>query len=171
MGKLLGSIIFVFFASTGLSIYFGVTYAYENLKTCSDTLLNVSSAVFTLMGIWIAFIYPNALSRIVDPKRIAVADFSENADESKRLSSIVGSVLKSATVVIAILTMTLLRVILPNIPSVTENILLIKQLALGIMTSLFFLQIQAVWEVISANILFLNDLHIKKAVKDVEKEY
>lgn len=171
MLKISGWIALIFLTSIAGAIYFNVTYKYEDLKTCSDTLLNVSSAVFTLMGIWIAFIYPNALSRIVDPKRVAAADFSENSDEYKRLSNIVGSVMKSAGVVLAIMAFNLLRVVLPNFSIITDNLVLVKQIALGSMISLFALQAHAVWEVITANILFLNDLYTKKATKDIEKEY
>ncbi|MDO8654157.1 MAG: hypothetical protein Q7R66_18455 [Undibacterium sp.] len=171
MAKNLIAHLFAFVAVTSLCIYFKIHYAFADLKSFTDVLLNVSGAVFTLMGIWIAFLYPNALSRIVDPNRIAVADFSESLNESKRLSAIVGSVLKSAAVVLAIMTMTLSKVILSNIDWVIVNADLIKQIAFGISTSLFLIQAEAVIGVIFANVMFLNDLHTKRADKQVENDY
>jgi hypothetical protein len=155
----------------GCSIYFDFKYLYADLKSFTDVLLNVSGVVFTLMGIWIAFLYPNALRRIVDPERIATADFSESAGESVRLTAIVGSVLKSAVVVIAIMAMTLLKVVLPHIEALMLHIVLVKQVALAISATMFLIQAEAIFEVMMANILFLNDLHIKRAERQVDNEY
>ena len=65
--------IFSYFFVSKLSI----SYSFEDYKEYSSVLINVSSMVFTIMGIWIAFLYPNALSRIIDPK-ITTVDFSES---------------------------------------------------------------------------------------------
>jgi hypothetical protein len=152
-------------------IHFDFKYLYADLKAFTDVLLNVSGVVFTLMGIWIAFLYPNALSRIVDPGRIATADFSESASESIRLTAIVGSVLKSAVVVLAIMAMTLLKVVLPHFEVMMLHLVLVKQVALAVAATMFLIQAEAIFEVMMANLLFLNDLHIKRAERQVDNEY
>ena len=55
---------------------FSLTYSFNDLKDYMNVLLGISGMVFTIMGIWIAFLYPNALSRIVDPNKIKTADFA-----------------------------------------------------------------------------------------------
>lgn len=148
-----------------------IEYQYADLKAFLDVLLNVSGVVFTLMGIWIAFLYPNALARIVGPSSVITADFSEGKEEYVRLTAIVGSVLKSAFVVLVIMALNLARVIFPAIPIIVENLILIKQLALGFACMLFLIQSDAVMEVILANVKFLNDLHTKRASRQAEDEY
>jgi hypothetical protein len=160
-----------FFGVAASTIYWDVRFSYSDLKGFLDVLLNVSGAVFTLMGIWIAFLYPNALARIVDPKKIAVADFTESREEYARLTEIVGSVLKSAVVVLAIMGMNLAKVILPVFPWIAENIHVVKNVGLASSALLFVIQSDAVLGVIFANIMFLNDLHTKRAIKQVEEEY
>lgn len=155
----------------GCFIHFDFKYPYADLKAFTDVLLNVSGVVFTLMGIWIAFLYPNALRRIVDPERIAVADFSESKIESIRLTAIVGSVLKSAVVVIVIMAMTLLKVVVPHFDVMIQHSAIVKQVALAVAATMFLIQSEAIFEVIRANMLFLNDLHIKRAERQVDNEY
>jgi hypothetical protein len=151
--------------------YWDVRFLYADLKSFLDVLLNVSGAVFTLMGIWIAFLYPNALARIVDPKKIAAADFSETREEYARLTEIVGAVLKSAIVVMAIMGLNLAKIILPVIPWVADHLLIVKNAGLAFSTLLFAVQGDAVIGVIFANIMFLNDLHTKRITKQAEDEY
>lgn len=93
---------------------FSLTYSFNDLKDYMNVLLGISGMVFTIMGIWIAFLYPNALSRIVDPNKIKTADFTESLLETKRLENIVGSVLKSALVMSCVMFLFLLKVTLGN---------------------------------------------------------
>lgn len=163
--------LFIFFATTALGRYFAINYSYADFKSYTDVLLNVSGAVFTLMGIWIAFLYPNALSRIVDPKTIETADFSESFLESKRLTAIVGSVMKSAAVVLGVLVMTFLKLPISALPSLMEHKLELKHVGLGAALTLLVLQSEAIFGVIYANVMFLNDLHTKRAEKMLEDQY
>lgn len=161
----------VLVATSAASWFFDIRYQYADLKSFLDVLLNVSGVVFTLMGIWIAFLYPNALARIVGPRTVITADFSEGREEYVRLTAIVGSVLKSAFVVLIIMALNLAKVVIPSITVVVENLNLIKQIALGIACMLFLIQSDAVIEVILANVKFLNDLHTKRASRQAEDEY
>jgi hypothetical protein len=169
-----GKIIIYFLVLCGtvaVSWRFKIEYSFADFKAFIEVLLNVSGAVFTLMGIWIAFLYPNALSRIVDPNRIEIADFSENLQDSKRLTAIVGSVLISAIVVLSVLSMMLLKLFFINSGFLLEHKSEVKHIVLGASTTLFLLQAEAVVGVIMANIMFINDLHRKRAIKQMESEY
>ena len=39
-----------------------IDYKYDDYKDFINILINISGMIFTIMGIWIAFLYPNALS-------------------------------------------------------------------------------------------------------------
>lgn len=161
----------LFGGTYALAKFFVINYSYADFKSYTDVLLNVSGAVFTLMGIWIAFLYPNALSRIVDPKTVETADFSESFLESKRLGSIVGSVMKSAAVVLGVLVMTFLKLPVSAIPALMQYKLEFKYVGLSAALTLLVLQSEAIFGVIYANVMFLNDLHTKRADKMLEDQY
>ena len=91
-----------------------IDYSYSDFKNYISALLTASSMVFTLMGIWIAFLYPNALQRLVDPVKIENADFSETLNETKRLEGLVGSVLRSAFVVMMVILVFMLKTVFSN---------------------------------------------------------
>ncbi|MBY4696661.1 hypothetical protein K6W21_21570 [Burkholderia latens] len=154
-------------------IYFivPVNYGLSDFKNYTDVLLAVSGMVFTIMGIWIAFLYPNALSRIVDPKKIAVADFSESLTDARRLEAIVASVLKSALAVMFVLASYLLKIIICKTAFYANNVILIKSIALSSVTMLSIIQLEAVWAVVWANVMFINDLHRKRQERKADEDF
>jgi len=146
-----------------------LTFNYSNLKDYVDVLLSVSGMVFTIMGIWIAFLYPNALNRIKDPQKIETVDFSETLVETKRLENIVGSVLLSAFVMLFVMFILLLKLIFNELEIVRSNIFIIKNVVLATIIWLTFLQFKAVANVVYSNIMFLNDLHSKRASREQDQ--
>lgn len=150
--------------------FFQIRYSYADLKGYADALLNASSMIFTLMGIWIAFLYPNALSRLTNPAKIATADFSETLDETRRLEAIVLAVLKSGLVVIGVLAIALLKLLLSNLPFFVANIETIKAICLTAVSALSLLQVEAIFGVIYANFMFLHDLHNKREDRQLDQD-
>lgn len=148
---------------------FSINYSFEDYKEYSSVLINVSSMVFTIMGIWIAFLYPNALSRIVDPK-IKTVDFSESLLETKRLESLVSSILKSAFVIIFIMIFFLSKVLLFKSDLYLQNSIFIKELVLSFTVLLSYIQLEAVLSVMYSNIMFLNDLHNKREDRKADSD-
>lgn len=67
----------------------------QDLDPLISILQNVSVMVFTIMGIWIAYLYPNAILRITQPSKVD-AIFSD--EDSERVKIIVGVVVLSAIV-------------------------------------------------------------------------
>jgi len=126
--------------------------------------------VFTLMGIWIAFLYPNALKRIVDQETVEVADFSETLSETKRLEKIVASVLKSALAIIFVLSLYLSKVILSHFDFYINHVLIFKATALAGTTLMSVIQVESIFSVIVANVMFINDLHKKREDRQMDSE-
>jgi hypothetical protein len=169
MFKLLAyAVLFIAFESGYL--YFGVTYTLSDLKNYTDALLASAGMVFTIMGIWIAFLYPNALKRIVDQETIKVADFTETLSETKRLESIVASVLKSSLTIIFVLSLYLLKVILSHLPIYINHGALFKTTALAGITLMSVIQVESIVSVVLANIMFINDLHRKREDREMDSE-
>ncbi|KZN56847.1 hypothetical protein JL49_20480 [Pseudoalteromonas luteoviolacea] len=143
---------------------------YSDFKDFLNILLTVSSMVFTLMGIWIAFLYPNALKRIVDPEKIENADFSESLLETRRLESIVGSVLKSALVVLFIMLIFITKMLIHGNNLYLDNIIVFKAVALGLVIALTVVQVESIVHVVKSNLMFLNDLHSKREDRQADED-
>lgn len=151
-------------------VHFKISYTLGDLKNYTDALLAASGMVFTLMGIWIAFLYPNALSRIVNPEKIKTADFSQTLSETRRLENIVGSVLKSAMAIVFVLLLYLSKVILSKTALYSEHLVTFKSIALSGVTVFSALQIDAILGVVFANVMFINDLHSKREDRQMNEE-
>jgi hypothetical protein len=149
---------------------FHVNFRYEDFKDYLALLSGVSGGVFTIMGIWIAFLYPNALSRLVDPKKVVTADFSESLADTKRLENIVAAILKSALVMTAALIIAIAKVFLYLSPYYAAHIELFKSLALSVLAVITVLQIEAVFSVMASNVMFINDLHRKRLERKADHE-
>ncbi|TDX29845.1 hypothetical protein DFO67_10683 [Modicisalibacter xianhensis] len=159
-------------ALVGFQILFtsiSVDYRFLDLKEYLLVLLAVSSMVFTLMGIWIAFLYPNALRKIVSPKQIEVADFSESLSETRRLEGLVGSVLRSSLVVIVIMAVFAGKVLFSFFDMEEHAVSFVKAALLSIVAIISVLQLESIFYVAYSNVMFINDLHRKR--EDREADY
>lgn len=147
-----------------------VNYSYESLDSYLTVLLAASSMVFTIMGIWIAFVYPNALKKLTNPDSILTGDFDEGLGQTRRLEYLVSTVMKSAIVVTAILTCYLVMVILPHIDFYSSHKLIIKSIGLGFVIVLGVVQLECIINVVFSNILFINELHHKKEKRELDND-
>ncbi|MCQ4314906.1 hypothetical protein EA797_06720 [Stutzerimonas zhaodongensis] len=152
-------------AIVGATIYkLGINFSTVGIQKTSDITLSISGMIFTIMGVWIAFIYPNAILRLKS-KKLEPTDFTENEEEKERLGRIVGSIIQSSLVATAILIANLLSAAFDNPlqQSTTPAIA-------AIIISAAILQIEGVIQVIRSNIDFLNDLHSKSSRKKTEQQ-
>jgi uncharacterized membrane protein len=145
-------------------------YSYSDYKDYLALLAGLSGMVFTIMGIWIAFLYPNAMSRIVSPERLVARDFSESRSDAKRLESIVGAVMISALIMLAILFITLLKMIVMMLPLYLVYKEEIKSGALAVVVLMTLIQMESVINVVISNIMFINDLHFRRQARQSDEE-
>lgn len=154
----------------GATKYNALKYSYADFKAYLDLLMNVSGMVFTLMGIWIAVLYPNALSRLLDPEKVLIADFSESLSETRRLENIVASVLQSGIVVVATLSISLARLLISGTSVYSSYLQDLQALALAAVVVMTILQAEAIFRVISANVQFLHDLHRRREQRETDND-
>ena len=146
-----------------------INYVYNDFANYCTLLVSVSGMVFTIMGIWLAFLYPNALQRIVNPKTIETVDFTEQLEDTRRLEAIVGSVLKSSFVMITLLVVYLVKLVFFKSHLYLESQEVIKNTSLALI-AISYMQIEAVVSVILANVMFINDLHNKREQRDIDDQ-
>lgn len=150
--------------------YLNLQYSYQDFSSYSQVLLSVSSMVFTIMGLWIAFLYPNALQRLVNSS-VEPTDFSDSLNETKRLESLVGSIIRSAIVVVMVMLIYLAKILFFQTEFFMNNASNIKAIMLAVVTFLSILQIESIVYVIKSNVLFLNDLHGKREKREGDNDY
>ena len=161
--------VFLFLIAFLFLNYFNLDYSFSDFKEYTTILVGISGMVFTIMGIWIAFLFPNALNRIVDPK-ITTIDFSEALGDTKRLESIVFSVLKSCMALVGISIVFLLKVLFYKTIFYSLHMSIIKSLALSWIVVLSVLLFESVIHVAVSNINFLNDLHKKREDRELDED-
>lgn len=164
MGK---KIKLVLYALASISIFWLsqkmiIGVSYSDLKDYLSVLQSVAGMVFTIMGLWIAFIYPNALLRLKDPTKIENGDFSESLSDTKRLEALVGTVIKSALVVAGIMVFHGAKLIFINTEIYTSHSLMVKSLGLSFVSLLSVITIETIAHVIYSNVLFVSELHSKR---------
>ncbi|WP_238875307.1 hypothetical protein [Achromobacter xylosoxidans] len=149
--------------ATGFAFFeFRLDFRYEDFRDFLTFLCTVSGMVFTIMGIWIAFLYPNAISRIVSPEKLVAADFSESGSDAKRLEKIVGAIISSSLVMVAVLILIFFKIILSKTDLYIQNILQFKSAALFAAAFMTLIQLESIVHVVIANVMFINDLHTKR---------
>ncbi|WP_201209808.1 hypothetical protein [Pseudomonas sp. S36] len=147
----------------------GITVSYADVKDYSGALLNVSGCVFTIMGIWVAYLYPDALVRITSDN-ITSADFSEAQENSARLKTMVGSIIISALVAMAMIYVLLGKTLIANTDFYEAHRLNIKAAAVTVVIYATLLQTLSVFYVIRSNFLFLIEFHEKRVKREREDD-
>ena len=153
-----------------VSIKWASSFKYEDYKDYLSLISGVSGMVFTIMGIWIAFLYPNAMSRIINSEKLVAKDFSESKSDAKRLESIVGAVMTSALVMISALLIAIAKMIIVMTPVYVEYRMQLKAAALSAIIFITFVQLEAVFYVVLSNVMFINDLHFKRQGRQADEE-
>lgn len=154
-----------------LSFRFELNVSYVDYKDYCTVLLAVSGMVFTIMGIWIAFVYPNAIKRLQDPDKIKTADFTSTLQDTRRLESIVGSVLESATVATGITLVFFAKLILGGTALYKGHHLLFESSGVAFVVFLTLMQSSALFGVIWSNYLFIDDLHSRREIQERHNDF
>lgn len=152
------------------SVKWSHDFKYEDYKDYLTLISGVSGMVFTIMGIWIAFLYPNAMNRILNSEKLVAKDFSASKSDAKRLESIVGAVMTSALVMISALLISLAKIILLMTPIYLEHRLQFKAAALSALIFITLSQLESVIYVVVSNVMFINDLHFKRQTRQADEE-
>ncbi|WP_225137483.1 hypothetical protein [Pseudomonas putida] len=162
----------VFGGLAGWATYaFKLEFSYSDFKDYGNTLLAVSGMVFTIMGIWIAFVYPNAILRLQDPDKIKTADFSRTLQDTRRLEAIVGSIMASAFVACAITAVYFCKLLLSKTVVVIAYMAAIKAFGIGVIAFLTAIQSVAIFYVIYSNYLFIEDLHVRRESREGDNDF
>lgn len=149
-------------------VYFrGHSIEYTDLKDLLDILKNASAMIFTIVGIWLAYIYPNAVTALVQPQSISMIAGKKDA---KRIEMLVGIIVTSAFVIVGIIVFFSLKVILGTSAFYASNSYWIKPTGITLVMFMTYIQVISIAKVVWSNILFINDLHTRLNQQQLENE-
>tara|TARA_R110001583_G_scaffold195229_1_gene370782 strand:+ start:9661 stop:10197 length:537 start_codon:yes stop_codon:yes gene_type:complete len=140
--------------------------SFADVSPIISILQNGSAMIFTIMGIWIAYIYPQAMRKVIQPSSSAIFP----TEDKERVQLLVGVVVISA-VILAVLLIGIavkpfllkssLYVLAPN---------LFSFLGLFILLWLVYAQLFCIYSVIASNINFITDLANKENDQKLDKK-
>lgn len=148
-----------------LMLIFEINIDAKLIPNILGLLTAIAGAIFTIMSIWIAFLYPNVLKTLKGENLINV-DFSAAGDDNSRLQEIVSVILQSAiTLIVAIVL--LILVSFGSSFDFKSQILIAGICQFGLL-SISGLQISALLSTIRINLSFMEvlDKHRRKRAKD-----
>jgi len=151
------------FFMAGLAVF--IAWQSSDFLTKSDfepslaVLQNMSAAVFTLAGIWIAYLYPEAIKSFTNPKKVSVLKGSDNA---KRIENLVLIIFTSAFVLLGILFLNLAFPILEKSPVLAAYKGKLNVIYIGVVIYLSLNQMRAIWGIMVNNFEFVYRLSFLK---------
>lgn len=154
---------FVVGLSATLFFYYGQNIPFEKQWSLYDSLRNTSAIIFGVMGAWIALIYPEALSSILDKSKN-----SETQDKSKDIEKLLSPLLYSTVILASVLLVGIFAPIIKQIPLFTSNYRLVRGISYAFLGFLTLFQLWAViLTLLPADIAKrnLNQLQGKKEVR------
>lgn len=148
-----------------LLIIFDLDISLDSISNILSLLVGIAGAIFTIMSIWVAFLYPNVLKTLKGENLINV-DFSAGGEDTIRLKQIISVIIQSATTMIV-------AVILLLLLSLKTDFSLSTQAWLGacvqfILAFISGLQICALISTIRINLSFMDVLERQRAKRAKE---
>lgn len=151
----------------GLAVLVTEQLNLNDLLPIISVLQNVSAAVFTLAGIWVAYSYPEAISTFTNPDKL---NLIKGTEHTKRIRSLVLTIFSSAFVLVGIVCISLfypyIRVIWGGQPYYLE----IKMVGVSFINYLSFMQLQAISRIMINNLEFIYSLMKVKAEQEVHDD-
>ncbi len=163
----IGAFVFVIFVSW-LTSDIASTYIHAiDLTSILSVLQNISIAIFTLSGIWIAYLYPEAISAYADNNKILLIN---DLEDIKRVESLVLTIIVSALILLGILFYNLVYSFFSNHTLVLNNIESFKSMAIFYVVLLSSIEILVVISILKNNISFVNRLHKERSKRLAENK-
>jgi len=96
-----------------LMLLFGVEIESSSVSNILSLLVAIAGAIFTIMSIWVAFLYPNVLKTLKGENLVNV-DFSAGGEDTARLKEIISVIVQSAATMILAVILLILTSLISN---------------------------------------------------------
>ncbi|MGL5073679.1 MAG: hypothetical protein ACRC61_20760 [Aeromonas salmonicida] len=154
------------FVSFSLAFLIVNKVAISEISPIVSTLQNISAAVFTLAGIWVAYSYPQAIAAYTSPSHVKIIPTSE----TKRIEDLVIIILTSAAVLCILLFHNLAYILVVKTIHNADVRFYLKSAGISSVFYASILQLKAIFTVMITNVFFVNELHHKKTELEANKD-
>jgi hypothetical protein len=151
---------------TYISYNFRLDVEFKDVESLISILQNTSAMIFTIMGIWIAYVYPNAVLRIIQPSKVA-AVFSD--EDLERVRLLVGVVILSAFILALLVFGIATKTFITKTNTFAQNKPPLTGIGLWCLLSMTYAQLFCIYAVIASSINFIIDLKNLKTKKFYQK--
>ncbi|PWC10999.1 hypothetical protein [Brenneria corticis] len=158
-------IIFAILVSGGYCLSENVTYSY--LTDLLSVLQNTSAMIFAIAGIWLAYLYPNAIAGLMKSEKV---DFLASKNEAKRIEGMIFIIILSAFVLVLVILFYTFNAILRGSDLYYHNKDVIKGLGVSYVAGILYVQLYCVTELIRRNVSFINRLYSVINEKELEEK-
>ncbi|OSR72663.1 hypothetical protein BV327_02989 [Pseudomonas syringae pv. actinidiae] len=143
-----------------LLLIFGIAISPDSISNILSLLVAIAGAIFTIMSIWVAFLYPNVLKTLKGENLVNI-DFSAGGEDTLRLKQIISVIVQSATTMILSVVLLILLSIKSDFSFVIQDRLAVcVQFVLAFVSGL---QIFALISTIRINLSFMDVLERQRA--------
>ncbi|CAI1137615.1 hypothetical protein [Serratia proteamaculans] len=129
---------------------------YSSITEILSGLQNASAMVFAIAGIWLAYLYPNAIAGLIKNEKV---DFFASRNDAKRVESMVFIIVASALVLIGVISFYVVNAIFKGSDFYLNNKYWLKSMGVGYVLYLYVIQVFCVLMVVFRNISFVSRLH------------
>ncbi len=148
---------------SGFCISESVKYSY--IVDLLGVLQNTSAMIFAIAGIWLAYLYPNAIAGLMKSEKV---DFLASKNEAKRIEGMILIIIMSAAVLIFIIAFYAFNAVLRGTDLYANNRLFIKGISCSYILAVLLIQLSCVIVLIRRNITFINRLYAVINEKELE---
>lgn len=138
-----------------LSYSFSDDLSFKDVEPLISILQNTSAMIFTIMGIWIAYVYPNAVLSIVQPSKVT-ALFSE--EDLERVKLLVGVVILSAFILALLVFGVSVKTLITKTGLFARNETLFAGAGVFFLLTITYAQLFCIYAVIASSVNFIIDL-------------
>lgn len=162
---LIGILMAVVLLVSGFCISESVKYSY--VVDLLGVLQNTSAMIFAIAGIWLAYLYPNAIAGLMKSEKV---DFLASKNEAKRIEGMILIIIMSAAVLIFIIAFYAFNAVLRGTDLYANNRLFIKGISCTYILTVLLIQLSCVIVLIRRNITFINRLYAVINEKELEEK-
>ena len=166
MVQILVQIIFILFSAV-FGFMLGGSISYSDLSPSISILQNLSAAVLTIAGLWVAYIYPQAIAAYKSGENVKLM---KGVESTERIEELIMIIIISASVLVVLLFSSLIWSGVKELSIVKGNYVLVKKLCVTVFFYVCLVQSATVFKVIISNIRFVNELHRVKRDSEAHNE-
>ncbi|WP_306523711.1 hypothetical protein [Rheinheimera sp.] len=160
-------ILCIIFISTFVSFYGVDLIVMKDFDDLLSSMVDISSALFAAVGIWVAYLYPEAISVLTERKNVTLMN---GIDHTRKVEKLVVNMLISASVLLAILFLKFSQVFFANIPFIVEYKIIFKGVAIFSVSMMCLMQAYSLFSLMLVNVSFISRLHNVKGERQASDD-